>query len=129
MVTYPFSLTRLENLLLNFLSLRSYPDRSFQRPSSLTWVDAPALTYLEFKGVNEYIEDSVARINTPRLFCIKITFFNQLLFDFSQLVQFVGHRKDFKGSREASVDISRSGTCFAFPSFVVGCVPNPDWDV
>jgi hypothetical protein len=89
MVTCLSALTRLERFELYFESPRSRPERPSRRLSSLPRVDLPALTRFEFRGVNEYIEDLVARINAPLLVDIRVSFFNQLLFDISELAQFI----------------------------------------
>jgi len=44
----------------------------------ITWAVLPSLTNFEFRGVNEYLEDLVARIDTPRLNSIKITYLTDL---------------------------------------------------
>ena len=95
MVTCLSSLTRLERFQLYFKSPRSRPERPSRRLSSLARIDLPALTRFEFRGVNEYIEDLVARINAPLLVDIRVSFFNQLLFDISELAQFID-RGEFK---------------------------------
>jgi len=68
----------------------------------LTRVDLPALTHFEYVGVNEYIEDLVARINAPLLVHNRVWFFNQLLFDIPELSQFID-RGQFKVHRYAVV--------------------------
>jgi len=50
----------------------------------------PNLTRIEFKGVSEYLEEILARIDSPRL--NELTFFNQIIFDTPQLFQFVSQR-------------------------------------
>ena len=84
MVTCISLLTRLESLSLEFQSPRSRPDRAGQFLPPLTRSLLPALTFLEFKGVTEYLEDLVARIDVPLLEYTHITFFNYLVFDISQ---------------------------------------------
>ena len=58
---------------------------------ALTRIILPALTYFDFKGVTEYLEDFMARIDVPLLEYISITFFNQLVFDILQLPKFLCH--------------------------------------
>jgi hypothetical protein len=84
MVTSISGLTRLESLSLHFRSPRSHPDRADQFLPRSTRTLFPALTHLDFKGVTEYLEDLVARIDVPLLQSTDITFFNQLVFDISQ---------------------------------------------
>jgi hypothetical protein len=83
-------LTSLEELRLQFKSPRSCPDQTNRRPPLLTRFILPVLTYFRFKGVGEFLDDLVARIDAPRLIKLHITFFNQILFDTPQLIQFIG---------------------------------------
>jgi hypothetical protein len=75
------TLTSLEKLFLGFRSPRSRVDRASRRPPPLTRIVLPALTFLEFKGDSEYLEDIVSRFDTPLLVRIIMIFFNQLVFD------------------------------------------------
>ncbi|KAN0128317.1 hypothetical protein V8E53_013901 [Lactarius tabidus] len=82
------TLTMLRSLKLGFRSPASRPDQIRIPPTTRTVL--PALTSFHFHGVREYLEDFVARINSPRLDEIKITFFNQLAdFEVPQLWQFI----------------------------------------
>jgi hypothetical protein len=58
---------------------------------------------LWFKGVGEYLEDFVARINAPLLDSLRIIFLHQLVFDTPQLTQFIGRTPKFKAHVEAHV--------------------------
>jgi hypothetical protein len=89
MVTALSTLTSLENLWLEFKSPRSYPDQASRRPPPLTRSVLPALILFRFKGVSEYLEDFVTRIDTPELDMSYITFLNQIVFDTPQLIQFI----------------------------------------
>ena len=62
----------------------------------------PVLTKLWFKGVSEYLEDLVARINAPLLDSLVITIYNQLILDTPQLTQLISRSSRFK-AREARV--------------------------
>lgn len=103
MVTCLSSLTGLKTLDLSFLSPRPRPGLSARHPSSLTRVDFPSLTEFFFRGVSEYIEDLVARINAPLLSHLRIAFFNQLLFDVSQLSRFIGRIENFKALHHSQI--------------------------
>jgi hypothetical protein len=61
---------------------------------------------LQFKGVGEYLEDLVARIDAPLLNKLAITFFHQLIFDTPQLMQFVSRTPKFKTHDETRVVFS-----------------------
>jgi len=91
MVSCLSALTRLEEFVLGFQSPRSRPFRTDRLRRPLTRTILPALTQLRYKGVTEYLEDLVARIDIPLLQEIEMTFFNQLVFDISQLPKFVTH--------------------------------------
>jgi hypothetical protein len=58
---------------------------------------------LNFKGVSEYLEDLVARIDTPRLNQLYITFFNQIVFDTPQLIQFISRTPTLEALKRARV--------------------------
>ena len=50
---------------------------------------------LYFKGVTEYLEDFLVRINTPDIITAVITFFNRVNFNVPQLFKFVSHTVAF----------------------------------
>ena len=83
------TLTRLEALELGFESPKSRPVRVTRRPHPPTRSTLLALTYFRFRGVSEYLEDFMARIDAPLLDKFNITLFNQLIFDTPQLAQFL----------------------------------------
>ncbi|KAI0249327.1 hypothetical protein BJV78DRAFT_1362967, partial [Lactifluus subvellereus] len=80
------ALTRLTRFSIGFESPASRPD---QRPPPLTRVILPALEDLRFRGVSEYLEDLVARIDAPRLDFLHISFVNRIIFSIQQL-PFIG---------------------------------------
>ena len=92
MVAHLFALTCLESLLLSFEFCRSHPDRDSHHSPPSTRTLIPALTWLKFEGANEYAEDLVTRIDTPRLDSLDIIFFNETVFDISNLSQFISCR-------------------------------------
>ncbi|KAI9454567.1 hypothetical protein BJY52DRAFT_720687 [Lactarius psammicola] len=49
----------------------------------------PVLTRLNFRGIAEYLEGLVARIDAPRLGDIEVTLFNKFIFDPSKLSKFI----------------------------------------
>ena len=89
MFTALSTLTSLELLEIEFLSPRSFPDSASRRPLPLTRSVIPVLTYFSFKGVSEYLEELVARIDTPQLNRLFITFLNDVVFDTPQLIHFI----------------------------------------
>ena len=91
MATSLSALTNLESLHLHFLYPRPRPALESRRPPppSLTRSILPCLTKIRFKGPSEYLEETLARIDAPRLDEMHITFFNQLIFDTPQILQFI----------------------------------------
>src|SRR5258708_1080485 len=89
MVTCLSTLTRLKFLYLGFKSPQSRPDQQRQRHPPPTRAVLPALSSFLFRGVSEYLEDLVSRIDAPQLGQLHISFFHQLIFDTPQLTQFI----------------------------------------
>jgi hypothetical protein len=88
MVACLSTLTRLKTLVVEFKSPQSRPDPEHRRPPPLTLIILPALTDFKFKGVSEYLEDLVARIDAPLLHSLAITLFHQLILETPHLSQF-----------------------------------------
>ena len=103
MVTALSTLTSLESLSLEFQSPRSRPDRASRRPPPPTRSVLPVLTCFSFKGVSEYLDDLVARIDAPRLNNLSITFFNEIVFDTPQFIQFISRTPTLKALEKARV--------------------------
>jgi hypothetical protein len=89
LVTCLSVLTSLEEFYLQFNSPQSSPDQESRRPPPPTRFVLPALMKFSFKGVNEYLEELVARIDTPRLYQLWTTFFHDIDFDIPELIQFI----------------------------------------
>jgi hypothetical protein len=90
MVTALSMLTSLSYLTLIFGSPRSCPDRASRRPPPSIRSVLSDLSYFHFSGVSEYLEDLVTCIDAPQLSNLRITFFNDIVFDTPQLIQFIG---------------------------------------
>ncbi|KAI0290670.1 hypothetical protein BC826DRAFT_1025567, partial [Russula brevipes] len=103
MVNCLATMTRLRTFELGFSSPQSHPTRASRGPLPSTRTVLPALTHFWFRGVSEYLEDLVAQIHTPLLVQTKIQFFNQLIFDVSQLSRFVGGVENYKAINRAYV--------------------------
>lgn len=119
-------LTRLKSLWLEFQS----PLWEIGRPPPRTRARLPALTHFEFKGMCEYLEDLVARIDTPLLDDLNITFSHQIIFDAPQLAQLISRTPKFRASDEAcvkfsdldvSITLPRGGTFNATLHFAISC--------
>ena len=104
MVTSLSVLTRLESLVIEFEFPGCYPDPKSRRPPPPTPALLPVLTELQFLGVCEYLEDFVARIDTPLLNDLMITFFYQEMFDTPQLTQFICRTPTFNAYHQALVN-------------------------
>jgi hypothetical protein len=108
-------LTSLESLVLTFKSPQSRPDQETRRPPPQTRTLLPVLTKWEFKGVCEYLEDLVAWIDAPLLDNFLIAFFHQLIFDTSQLAQFIIRTPKFNAHHDASVVFSNQDASVTLP--------------
>ncbi|KAF8483097.1 hypothetical protein F5888DRAFT_1912654 [Russula emetica] len=129
------TLNRLETLSLESKSPLSRPVRESRRPHPLTRSTFPALTSFWFKGVSEYLEDLVARIDAPLLDNFSIWFFHQLIFDTPQLAQFVARTPNIQPPVEARIDFSEcyvevtsSRTLSRRFTLAINC-RQPDWQL
>ena len=102
-VTALSALTSLESLDLGFRSPRSHPDQESRLPPPPTRTVLPALTIILFEGVCEYLDDLVARIDAPQLNNLYITFFNDIVFDAPQFIQFISRTPTLKPVKNAHV--------------------------
>ena len=86
------SLTRLEHLRITF-TYQPHPYQTSLRPPLLKRTILPKLTYLFFKGMNEYLEVLFNWIETPLHKDIHLEFFNPVNFDISQISWFIGREE------------------------------------
>jgi hypothetical protein len=135
MATCLSMLTSLEILQLQFESPQSCPDHESRHPPPLTRSVLPALTTFWFKGVNEYLEELVARIDTPELHQLSITFFNDIDFNVPELIQFITLTfeapKDVHvvfGSRIACVQLQPQASNVIVFELKILC-REPDWQL
>ena len=103
MVTALSALTSLARLFLVFESPQSRPHWASRPPPPMTRSVLPALTRFWFKGVGEYLEDIAARIDAPHLNRLEIIFFNQIVFDTPQFIQFISRSPTMKAFEKARV--------------------------
>jgi hypothetical protein len=108
MIALLCALTSLETLSLGFQSPQSRPDWETRRPPPSKQFVMPALEYLLFKGVIEYLEDLVTFIDTPQLNTLYMTFFNQIDFDIPRLAQFINRTPTLRTRDEAHVQFDDS---------------------
>jgi hypothetical protein len=101
MATCLSALTSLETLQLEFESPQSCPDQGNRRSPPPTRFILPALIAFWFKGVNEYLEDLVSWIDSPRLYRLSTTFFNDIDFNTPELNQFTSRTSTLGAYDEA----------------------------
>jgi len=106
MATTLSKLTKLKFLRIEFRDFRSpgLPPDIREYPQQLTRVVLPCLTWLEIRGVSEYVEDLMARIEAPLLENINIKLFNQLIFVIPQLLHFITYSEKLNCPNQATVD-------------------------
>ena len=111
MVTALSTLTSLQFLGLQFQSRpsRSHPDLESRRSPPLIRSVLPILREIWFKGVCEYLEDFVARINAPKLIYLAIAFFDEIVFDTTQLTQFITRTPGLKPVENAHLIFGNRG--------------------
>ena len=136
MATALSTLTSLTDLSLEFQSPQSRPDQGSRRPPPLTRSVLPVLTNFIFKGVSDYLEYLVASIEAPQLNNLCIIFFNQIIFDTPQVIQFLNRAPTLRalekghvtfGNDAATVELS-STTNYGELSVKVPCW-ELDWQV
>jgi hypothetical protein len=110
MLTCLSALTNLRTLQLRFKSPQSFPAQESRPPPPPTRFILP-LGDFYFRGVSEYVEDFLARIDTPQLDYLEMSFFNQIDFDTPQLVRFLSRTPSLKTFEKA---------CIAFSGGAVG---------
>jgi F-box-like/Zinc finger, C2H2 type len=103
LVTCLSAMPNLKEFHLGFQSPLSRPDQASGRLLPLTRVVLPSLTYFDFKGVSEYLEDIVAQIDLPLLDRIRITFFNQLIFNTPHLRQFINREESLEPYKQVAI--------------------------
>ena len=105
------TLTRLGGLQIGFQSPSSRPSRICLPPVTRTVL--PALTNFTFLGVREYLEDFIARIDTPQLTEVFTRFFNQLIdFEVPQLCQFIERSDLDRPMRRCSLEFDKKNVGF-----------------
>jgi hypothetical protein len=92
---------------------------------------------LQFAGVSEYLEDFVARIDSPLLNRLDIRLFHQLIFDTPQLIEFISRTPTLELHGQAQVYFSESDVGVAFQkaspstchaSLQISC-RQPEWQL
>jgi hypothetical protein len=86
MVTCLAALPRLDTFDLQFPLALPPPERMHP---PITRTPLPALTFFEFQGASEYLEDLVAQIDSPQLDRISVIYLKQFDFQVAQLSKFI----------------------------------------
>jgi hypothetical protein len=131
------ALSSLESLSLGFQSPQSRPDWESRRLPPPKRSILPTLDNFCFKGVTEYLEELVTRIDTPHLDHLNITFFDQIDFDCPQLAQFINCTPALRACDEAHVrfidytaSITLRNRTSSFDDFLINIsCREPDWQL
>jgi hypothetical protein len=115
MVAFLPSLPILQHLVLDFQDPPSHPIQ--MTPSPLIRAVLPALIRFQFSGVGEYLEDFVARIDTPLLNDLGIRLFFNLIPDTPQLQAFIDRAERLKPLNQAEVNITPQNIQVVLGSF------------
>ncbi|KAI0290298.1 hypothetical protein BC826DRAFT_1106533 [Russula brevipes] len=113
MVACLSSLKRLESLQLGFEPPQSRPDQPSPPPQAR--VVLPALAEFSFGGVSEYLEDFVARIDTPVLSQLYMSLDRDFVFDIPHLRQFIGRARQLKPSKAVRMSFDTWSTLLEIP--------------
>jgi hypothetical protein len=106
MVTCLSTMLRLGSLRFQFDSRQSFPNLKSRPHPPLERITLPALREFIFEGLDEYLEDLVARIDTPLIRKLEITFFPRHIYHLSHLSQFIGRVEVFRSPAHANIMIS-----------------------
>jgi hypothetical protein len=101
-------LPSLHTLILEFQSPQSRPDWQGRSLPPRKRSILPALYKFYFKGVTEYLEELVTRVDTPLLDHMNITLFNQIDFDCPRLAQFINRTPTLRALLDARVQFDDS---------------------
>ena len=127
-------LTRLEKLVIDFESPRCRPDRKSRHLPPRTRTLLPVLTKLSFRGVGEYLDDLVSRIDAPLLSELDVAFFCQLIFDTPHFAHFISRTPKFKEHDKAFASVEFSDWAVWVKTFdraltlAILCRPS-DWQL
>jgi hypothetical protein len=116
MVTGLSALTSLESLRLEFRYSRPRPALGSRRPPPLIRSILPSLTKFWFKGVSEYLEEILARIDAPQVNEFDIAFFNQIIFDTPQFFQFISRRPTLMAPKVGHITFDYAAISVRFTS-------------
>ena len=122
----------LKFLSIGFKSPRSHPDRIGLLPP--TRAVLPNLADFNFEGVSEYMEELVARIDTPKLKRLEIYFFMDVMIHIPQLREFIARTETIRPLNPAMISFSSFfvnlvlGSYLGVAELMISC-RDPDWQV
>ena len=109
MVTALSALSRLRRLILHFLSFQCRPDRESRNLPPPRRSILPSLCEFDFTGDADYLEELVARIDTPQLNKMDISFCDQDdFFDCPRLAQFIDHASALRALDNLHVQVDEN---------------------
>ena len=104
MATSLCTMKHLQSLDITFqFDSYGYSHRAGQRPHPITRIVLPALSRLSLKCTEDYVEDFVARLDTPSLELMEISRLSSFESDFSELPQFISRIKALEISDQAQL--------------------------
>jgi hypothetical protein len=138
LVTQLRGLPHLEELSIGFAIPIPLPSSEGELlPTPIPPVILPALMQLTFRGVDVYLDNLVAQINTPLLERLSLTLFFDLTFTLENLTEFI-HRTNAFGCLFSQVTFNKDGASINVGqyenrdigkfSFKVNCEPL-DWQI
>ncbi len=92
-------MTRLKLLVLDFQFSHFLHRQTSQPPPPSTPITLPALINLRFQGWCEYLEEIIARIDTPQLDTMSISFFERDSYHTPQLFKFISCTNQLRSPR------------------------------
>ena len=126
MTTCLATLPSLKYFSIGFKSPQSRPNQIGRPPP--TRIFLPTLDYFQFNGVSEYLEDLVARIDTPKLDRLRIQLFMDLMFNIPQLHNFIVRSERISLNSAEIVFYPQASVICSGPAIVleISC-REPDW--
>jgi hypothetical protein len=101
MVECLYSMTRLEELEIQFEYFPPRPRQANRRPPPITRTVSSVLTTLIFKGAHEYFNHVFGHIDAPLLESVQIEFFHAAVFDIQQISPFIDRMETFEAFKHA----------------------------
>jgi hypothetical protein len=111
-VTGLSTLVQLNRLTVDFPASSPSPSMTHSPPQRAT---LPSLTLLKFRGASRYLEEFVARIDSPALCKIEISLFNSIFMEIPHFCQFILRLNGLRSLAQAKVRYTKD---FVFVRFI-----------